>query len=401
VHQIELQMQNEELRRAQVALQESRDRYVDLYDFAPIGYFSFTRFGRLTSANLTGASLLGVPRASLIQQGLGRFIEPEYLESWERHLASLVQAAKFPSAPPARQLVDLKMVRGDGSPFFARLQSVRLERPEGGEGGEATADLVFRTAMSDITEERKAQDAAARSEAEVRGLNSELELRVAERTAELEAFAYAVAHDLKAPLRGIDGFAALLLEDEEGRRTAEERRMLGRIRTASQRGGRLIEDLLLLSRLTKVDLRRGPTDLSSLALQAAKRIQALEPERRVDWVVEPGLTAIADASLVKELLEQLLGNAWKFTARKGSARIEVGAAEKERKRFFFVRDNGVGFDMAHSGELFGTFHRAHADSEYPGLGIGLAIAAKIVQRHGGTIRAEGEPGMGASVFFTL
>ena len=401
VHQIELEMQNDELRRAQLALQESRDRYVDLYDFAPIGYFSLTRFGRIISANLTGASLLGVPRTSLIQQGLGRFIATECIEPWERHLASLVQVATSPAASPVREVVDLKMVRADGSPFFARLQSVRLDRAEGGEGREAVVDLIFRTAISDVTQERKARDAAERSDAEVRALNTELERRVRERTAELEAFTHTVAHDLKTPLRGIDGFAAILLEAEGERWTDEERQMLGRIRAASQRGGRLIEDLLRLSRLSKAELRQGRIDLSKLALQVAERIQALEPERRVDWVVEPGLTVAADAGLVEELLEELLGNAWKFTAMKETARIELGATERERRRFFFIRDNGAGFDMAHSGELFGTFHRAHSDSEFPGLGIGLTIAAKVVQRHGGTIRAEGEPGLGTSIFFTL
>ena len=253
----------------------------------------------------------------------------------------------------------------------------------------------------DLTDRVRAEEALRTSEAKVRVLNSDLERHVAARTADLEAFSYTVAHDLKAPLRGIDGFAGMLLEDEGERLTDEGRRMVGRIRAASQRGGRLIDDLLRLSRLTKADLHVGRVDLSSVAGAVAERIRALEPARQVEWVIEPGLTVTADAGLLEEVLDQLLANAWKFTSKKELARIEFGGTEREGKRAFLVRDNGAGFDMAHAGELFGAFHRAHTDAEFPGLGIGLAIVAKIVQRHGGTVWAEGEAGKGTTVLFTL
>ena len=193
----------------------------------------------------------------------------------------------------------------------------------------------------------------------------------------------------------------MLLEEEGERLTEEGRRALGRIRAASHRGGRLIEDLLRLSRLSKIDLHVSRVGLSELASLVARRIQLLDPGRKVVWVVEPGLDVEADAGLMEEVLEQLLGNAWKFTSKKEGARIEFGATERDGKRVFFVRDDGAGFDGAHAAELFGTFHRAHTDTEFPGLGIGLAIVEKIIQKHDGTTWAEGELGKGAAVFFTL
>lgn len=142
-------------------------------------------------------------------------------------------------------------------------------------------------------------------------------------------------------------------------------------------------------------------EVSSLAARVAERIQSLEPAREVDWVIEPGLSADADGGLIEEVLEQLFGNAWKFTRKKEAVRIEFGATDKSVKRALFVRDNGAGFDNAHAGQLFGAFHRAHTDGEFPGLGIGLAVVAKIVHRHGGTIWAEGELCKGATIYFTL
>jgi signal transduction histidine kinase len=235
-------------------------------------------------------------------------------------------------------------------------------------------------------------------------LNVELERRVAERTAELESFSHAVAHDLKTPLRAIDGSAAMLLENEGGRLTMEGKGRLARIRAAAQRGGRLIESLLRLVRLTREPLRPAPFDLSALAGRVAQRLQGADPGRRVVWEIESGLSAVADAGLVEEVLEQLFGNALKFTQRRDPARIAFGEQADgpgDGRRAFYVEDDGAGFDMKHAGELFGPFHRAHTDSEFPGLGIGLAVVERVVRRHGGTVRAEGETGRGARFIFTL
>lgn len=208
---------------------------------------------------------------------------------------------------------------------------------------------------------------------------------------ELEAFAYSAAHDLRAPLRRIDGVAGLLQEDPAGSPT-----LLPVLRKESVRMSRLIEDLLNLSRVGRARLSRTSIDLSALSLDILEELQSREPARRVAWVVESGLRIDADPGLIRILLENLLGNAWKFTSKTPEARIEVGAADG-----IYVRDNGAGFDSAGAEKLFRPFERLHREADFAGSGIGLAIVQRIVQRHGGAIRAEGRPGAGAAFTFTL
>ncbi|MDD5656708.1 MAG: ATP-binding protein, partial [Elusimicrobia bacterium] len=219
--------------------------------------------------------------------------------------------------------------------------------------------------------------------------------------ADLEAFSYSVAHDLRSPLRAIDGFGAALLE-ERGRGLGEEGRdYLDRMRKATRRMGEIIDDLLRLSRVSRGELRREPVDLGALAREIAERLRGTEPGRDVEFVIAEGLQVEADRSLAMMLVANLLGNAWKYTARRAGARIEVGAAVKGGGKIFFVRDNGVGFDMAYVGKLFQPFSRLHAQGEFEGTGIGLATAARIVARHGGRIWGEGAVGRGATFYFTL
>jgi len=259
------------------------------------------------------------------------------------------------------------------------------------------------TVVRDVTEQRRA-------EAEILRLNAELEQRVAARTAELEAanaelesFAYSVSHDLRAPLRALDGFSKILLDDYGPRLDEEGRSHLDRIRAADQRMGTLIDALLELSRLNRGELQRERLDLSELARRVAAELAETEPARTVELRIAEGLEARADTRLARALLANLLGNAWKFTARHETARIEVGAAEGDGadEHVFFVRDDGAGFDMAYSDKLFGAFQRLHSTSEFPGLGIGLATVKRIVRRHGGRVWAEGAVEKGATFFFTL
>ncbi len=237
---------------------------------------------------------------------------------------------------------------------------------------------------------------------------AELEHRVRERTSELEAanreleaFSYSVSHDLRAPLRVVDGFSRLLEEENAGRLDDRSRDHLRRVRTATLRMGQLIEDLLRLSRVTRSGLHRTPVDLSALARAVAAELRATQPERVAEVAVAETPAVPADARLVRVALENLLGNAWKFTARQPRARIEFGADRQDGAVEFFVRDNGAGFDPARAGRLFGAFQRLHSEAEFPGTGIGLALVQRIVQRHGGTLRAEGAPGAGATFRFTL
>jgi PAS domain S-box-containing protein len=219
--------------------------------------------------------------------------------------------------------------------------------------------------------------------------------------AELESFSYSVAHDLRAPLRSIDGFSQALLEDNAQQLDAGGQRYLGLVRESAQRMAQLIDDMLGLCRVTRSELLRVGVDVSTLARRTWARIPRGQPERQVELLIKPGLMAYTDAALLGLVFDNLLANAWKFTGRTEKGRVQVGSELQQGRRAFFVRDNGAGFDMAYASKLFGTFQRLHSESEFPGTGIGLAIVQRVVARHGGRVWAEGHVGAGACFWFTL
>ncbi|HUG22507.1 sensor histidine kinase, partial [Piscinibacter sp.] len=218
---------------------------------------------------------------------------------------------------------------------------------------------------------------------------------------EIEAFSYSVSHDLRAPLRSMDGFSLALLEDYGDKLDNEARDSLHRIRAASQRMGRLIDELLGLSRVTRTELAIRPIDLSVIAREIAASLQQQHPDRTVRFEIDDGLKVRADRSLMQIAMQNLLENAWKFTAKTEQPVIRVGRAEHNGTPACFVSDNGVGFDMAYADRLFGAFQRLHHESEFSGTGIGLAIVQRIVRRHDGKIWAQSQPARGATFFFTL
>ncbi|HYB99297.1 MAG TPA: CHASE domain-containing protein [Candidatus Limnocylindrales bacterium] len=271
--------------------------------------------------------------------------------------------------------------------------------PEYDSMGRVVGILVF---AQDITERLTA-------ESEVRRLNAELEQRVAARTAELraanhelESFAYSVSHDLRTPLRTIDGFSQLVLDEFGSKLDASGLEYLERVRSASQRMGHLIDDLLKLTRVSRSELRREPLDLSALARQVCDDLRRNDPGRHVEVVIDPVPVAKGDPVLMLNVMQNLLGNAWKFTSRAEAARIEFGSLTTgEGRTAYYVRDNGVGFDMVYVEKLFGAFQRLHAQEDFEGSGIGLATVQMILRRHGGEVWAEGVPGKGATFYFSI
>ena len=260
----------------------------------------------------------------------------------------------------------------------------------------------------DVTAQREVVRIQAEHVRNVQSLNDELERRVAARTAaleaairELEAFSYSVSHDLRAPLRALDGFSRLLVEDYGDLLDEQGREYLARIRRNSQRMGELIDDLLELSRVSRAEVRRSLTNLSDLVRDIVRELMAEAPERHVLWVIPEGLWADADPGLARVVLENLLRNAWKFTRLQAQPRIEIGQSVLDGQVAYFVRDNGAGFDMTYVGRLFAPFQRLHNNREFDGSGIGLAIVQRVIRLHGGHVAAQGEPGQGATFSFSF
>lgn len=233
------------------------------------------------------------------------------------------------------------------------------------------------------------------------GRLSEASIALAAANDELEAFSYSVAHDLRAPLRGIQGFSQAVIEDYSDKVDARGRDYLQRVSAAAVRMSALIDDLLQLSRISRAGLVRGSVDLSALVGAIALELQQEWPGRTVEMVIAGGVHASGDSQLLRIALENLLGNAWKFTSKVAQPRVEFGRTVTDGNETFYVRDNGAGFDAAYAGRLFSPFQRLHAERDFPGTGIGLATVQRVVRRHGGRIWAEGQPDAGATFYFTL
>lgn len=242
----------------------------------------------------------------------------------------------------------------------------------------------------------------------LRAAHNELERRVEQRTAELsaankelESFSYSVSHDLRSPLRTIDGFSQALADDYEDKLDSAAKGHLQRIRAATQKMGVLIDDLLNLSRVTRAEMKHEPVDLSAMAVSIASEFTKRNEQRQVEWSIKDGMQAFGDTRLLQIVLDNLLGNAWKYTSKHGRARIEFGEEQHNGDTAYFVRDDGAGFDAEYSARLFGAFQRLHGATEFPGTGVGLATVQRIVLRHGGKVWGEGAVEKGATFYFTL
>ncbi|MEW5957601.1 MAG: PAS domain S-box protein [Chloroflexota bacterium] len=377
----------EEIRRLNVELEqrvaERTAELSDLYNNAPCGYHSLDGDGLFVRINDTELNWLGYTREEIIgKMKAPDLFTPASVETFGQN---------FPvfKARGWLENLELEMVRKDGSILPVLLSATAV-------ADQAGRYLMSRSTMIDYTERKRAEAALRESQAKLEAANKEL-----------EAFAYSVSHDLRAPLRGIDGWSLALLEDYYEQLDETARQYLDYIRSETQRMGQLIDDLLQLSRVTRAEMQKSRVDLTGLAQTVAARLKEMQPERRVEVIIQPGLTAHGDARLLEVVLTNLFGNAWKFTGPRPQPCIEFGclppppAGEGRQGSVYFVRDNGVGFDMTYAQKLFGAFQRMHKTSEFPGTGIGLATVQRIVHRHGGRVWAEAEVDGGATFYFTL
>lgn len=378
-------------RGANILLRDSEARFANIVNLATDAIISVDEEQRILIFNCGAERIFGYTAAEMLGQTLDKLLPQRYAEVHRQHLRQF--AAESQTARHMNRRPDIFGRRKDGSEFFAEASISRAME---------NARQVFTVSLRDISARRQAEE-------EIRQLNVNLEQRVLERTTELqaanrelEAFSYSVSHDLRAPLRAIDGFSQAVLEDYADKLDDQARDYLNRVRGATQRMGHLIDDMLALARVTRAGMRRGTVDLSALAADVIAELQKSEPARKVDWHIESGLVAQGDAQLLRVALGNLLGNAWKFTGKTASAKIEFGTLRNVGGAAdFFVRDNGAGYDMTYADKLFGAFQRLHLISEFPGTGIGLATVQRIVHRHGGRVWAEGAVGKGATFYFTL
>ena len=374
-------------KRAEAALLESEHRFRTLFESMQeafmLGEVIFDESGkafdwRFLEVNPYFETIYGLKREEVIGKTYREVLPGSHSEDW-------IEAAGRVT------------LSGQGEPFVRESNTGRhlegtLYRPHPGQ---------FAAIVVDATARREA-------ERQIRQLNAELEDRVRDRTAqleaankELEAFAYSVSHDLRAPLRGIDGWSLALVEDYGGELDHKALDYLSRVRSEAQRMGSLIDDMLQLSRLTRSQMERQQVDLTALANVIGGRLSESHPDRRIEFVISPGLTGEGDPGLLGIALSNLFDNAVKFTGPREIARIEFGSMDRDGEFSFFVRDNGVGFNMATAGKLFSAFHRLHKASQFPGSGVGLATVQRVIRRHGGRVWAEAERDAGATFYFTL
>ncbi|WP_043745179.1 sensor histidine kinase [Paramagnetospirillum magneticum] len=380
VHQIELEMQNDELRRAQLALEESRDRYVDLFEFAPVGYLILSRIGVITQINLTGAALLGVERAGVIAQRFDAFVAGTDHDRWHRHLAHALHHT-------GRHECELVLLRADGRNFNGHLDCQLQEQD---------AAPVLRVALTDITVRKTAEAELADTREAL--LRANERLRASNR--DLEQFAYVASHDLQEPLRMVVSYGQLLERKYHDRLDDDAHTFIDFMVEGGARMQAMVTDLLEFSRVDRMGGEREPFD-SGKAVEEAKFSLSQAIAESGAEIGHAGLPEIVyDSHQFVRLMQNLIGNALKYHDPGRPPKVTVTARRDGHQWEFSVSDNGIGIDPAYFEQIFAVFRRLHTRDRYGGTGIGLAVCKKIVEHHGGRIWVESTPGAGSAFFFT-
>jgi PAS domain S-box-containing protein len=374
---------------AHQALRVSEERLRALFDNAPIGIEELTLNGELVRVNPRFGEITGYTAHELRSLRIQDITHPGDLD------AELANMRRLSSGEIDSFSMEKRDVRKDGGVVWVEANRAVVRDPDG-------HPVLVVGAVRDISAQRDA-------EAEVRRLNADLEARVERRTADLalanknlEGFSYSVSHDLRAPLRALSGYSEALLEEYSDQLDETGRQYAGRIQTASERMAMLIDDLLQLARVSRSQMHLRPVDLSAEVAAVVGEIQSADPGRRIRISIQDGVRATADRGLIRTVVQNLVENAWKFTARRENPTIKFGSMPAgDAGVCYFVRDNGAGFDPAHAAKLFEPFERLHSGTDFAGTGIGLASVQRIVERHGGRIWAEAEVDIGATFYFTL
>jgi PAS domain S-box-containing protein len=374
VHQIELEMQNEELRRAQIELEESRAKYSDLYDFAPVGYFTFNKDGLTLEANLTAAKELGVERAFIINKPFRAYIVAEDREIFDQHLRDVLTSED-------RKTCELRLKRKNRIEFYAHLESIAVSDSRGA--------YVCRTSCIEITSRKKV-------EKEMKHLSDELKRS----NEDLTRFASAAAHDLQEPLRGIEGFIKLLEKRYKGKLDEKADEFIDYLVDDVMRMQQLIKDLLEYSRVSAKGKVFITVNCSVVIEQALSNLRSAIDESGAVVTYDLLPTVMGDDAQLIRLFQNLIGNAIKFRSIE-PLKIHLSAKREGNEWIFSVRDTGIGIDPKHAERIFIIFQRLCTRQEYPGTGIGLAICKRIVERHGGRIWVESNLGKGATFYFTI
>ncbi len=361
---------------AEETIRESEEKFRNVFEHSPIGN-SLTTCDGTVRVNNEFCALVGYSEEELSTIDWRDITHPDDIDESQRVLSTLIAGENDHARYQKRYIHKSgKIVWADVSAF---LQKDKKGKP-----------LFIVTSNNDITERKRAYEA-------LELVNTQLETA----NKELESFSYSVSHDLRAPLRSIDGFSQALLKDYNDNLDETGKDFLRRVRAASQKMANLIDDLLKLSRIARSEMHRERVNLTMVARETAEELQKTQPARRVEFIIADGVTAYGDPHLLRVGMENLLGNSWKFTGKNPAARIEFGATHGDGRAVYYIRDNGVGFDMAYADKLFGAFQRLHPNSEFEGTGIGLATVQRIIHRHNGRVWAEGKINEGATFYFSL